>query len=175
LRKLVNAKTYKEMGFDNRSEVATATLGEPINVSMVPLDALSKYATGGDPERLLADPRRVIYPVEVNQQVKSSIIVEGADRQWKATSFGGPNLVRQIARYRSDVNDKVKPERGSMRVVHVAALNLYFLGYRVGGPLMLTPLDNYTIFKLTAGAVLPADQVFATLAPIARKYNGLPR
>ena len=151
LQKLVDDKTYKEMGFDNPSEVASAILVEPINVSMVRLDALSQYAMGGNPERLLAEPRRVIYPVEVNKQVKSSIIVEGADAQWKATSFGGPHLVRQIARYRSDVNEKMKPETGSMRVVHVAGLNLYFLGYRVNGPLMLTPLDDYTTFKLTAG------------------------
>jgi hypothetical protein len=175
LRKLVTAQTYRDLGFDDPSEAASATLGEPIRVSMVRLDALRQYEAGRDPERLLTDAGRVIYPIEVKNQVKSSIIVEGVAGQWKATSFGGPHLVRQIARFRSDVNARIKPAQDSMSVVHVAALNLYFLGYRVDGRLMLTPLESQTNYKLEAGAVLRADQVFATLAPFARSYNGLPQ
>ena len=62
-----------------------------------------------------------------------------------------------------------------MIVVHVAALNLYFLGYRVDGRLMLTPLESHSTYKLEGGAVLRADQVFATLAPVAQRHNGLPQ
>jgi hypothetical protein len=106
--------------------------------------------------------------------VKSSIIVEGSGNEWKASSFGGPHLVGQIARYRADVTARLKPAADSVSVVHVAALNLYFLGYRVDGRLMLTPLENHPAYQLEAGSSLAADQVFATLAPIARNYNGLP-
>ena len=106
--------------------------------------------------------------------MKSSIIVEGSGNEWKASSFGGPHLVQQMARYRTDVTTRLNAAADSVTVVHVAALNLYFLGYRVDGRLMLTPLENHPDYKLEAGSSQPADQVFAALAPIARNYNGLP-
>lgn len=174
LRKLVTADNFRDMGFEGPAEAASAALGDPIRVQIVRLDALRQYEAGADPGPLLTDASRVIYPVTVNSQVKSSIIVEGSAGQWKATSYGGPHLVRQMARYRTDVNARLKPAPDSLSVVHVAALNLYFLGYRVDGRLMLTPLESHATYKLEAGASLPADQVFATLVPFARSYNGLP-
>jgi hypothetical protein len=173
LQKLVTAENAKEMGFDSPAEAAAAALGDPVRVQMVRLDALKQYGSG-DPGGLLTDANRVIYPVAVKDQVKSSIVVEGSGNQWKATSFGGPHLVRQIARFRADVNARLKPAPDSVIVVHVAALNLYFLGYRVDGRLMLTPLETHPNYKLEAGSSLPAEQVFAALATIAKSYNGLP-
>jgi hypothetical protein len=174
LKKLVTAENARDMGFDDVSEVADATLGEPIREQMVRLDALRTYTAGTDPGSLLTESNRVIYPVTARGQVKSSIVVEGAGDQWKFTSFGGPRLVRQAARFRSEVGDRLRQKGESMTVVHVAALNLYFLGYRVDGRLMLTPLESTPAYKLEAGASLPADQVFTELALVAREYNGLP-
>lgn len=61
-------------------------------------------------------------------------------------------------------------------VVHVAALNLHFIGHRSGGRLMLTALDNNPNYGLRAGATAPAEEVFARLAAneIVKKHNGLP-
>lgn len=61
-------------------------------------------------------------------------------------------------------------------VVHVAALNLHFIGHRTGGRLMLTALDNNSSYGLRAGATAPAEEVFARLAAneIVKKHNGLP-
>jgi len=174
LRKLLTAENAKDMGFESPEEAAAAALGDPVRVQMVRLDALRQYEASVDPGRLLAEANRVIYPVAVKDQVKSSIIVEGSGSQWKASSFGGPHFVRQMARYRTDVATRFKPAPDSVSVVHVAALNLYFLGYRLDGRLMLTPLENHPTYRLEAGASLPAEQVFAALAPIARDYNGLP-
>lgn len=174
LRKLVNADNARDMGFDSVDEAAVAALGTPARVQMVRLDALRKYEASADPAALLTDANRVIYPVSVKDQVKSSVIVEGTGSQWKAASFGGPHLVRQMARFRADVSARLQPAADSVTVVHVAALNLYFLGYRVEDRLMLTPLENHPTYRLEAGSSLPANEVFAALAPIARDYNGLP-
>lgn len=174
LRKLVTADNARDMGFDSPAEAADAALGNPIRVQMVRLDALQQYQPSTDPGSLLTEANRVIYPVAVRGQVKSSVIVEGSAGQWRATSFGGPHLVRQMARFRDEVSERLKPAADSLTVVHVAALNLYFLGYRVEGRLMLTPLENHPNYRLEAGSSLPAEQVFATLAPIAKSYNGLP-
>jgi hypothetical protein len=174
LRKLVNADNARDMGFDSVDEASVAALGAPVRVQMVRLDALRRYEPGADPAALLTDANRVIYPVSVKDQVRSSVIVEGAGSQWTATSFGGPHLVRQMARFRADVTARLQTPPASLTVVHVAALNLYFLGYRVDDQLMLTPLENHPTYRLEAGASLPAVEVFTVLAPIARAYNGLP-
>ena len=174
LRKLVTADNARDMGFAEPGEAASATLGTPVRVQMVRLDALRQYQAGSDPASLLTEANRIIYPVMVRDQVKSSVIVEGSGSEWKASSFGGPHLVGQIARYRTDVTGRLNVAADSLTVVHVAALNLYFLGYRVDGRLMLTPLENHPESKLEAGSSMPADQVFVVLAPIARNYNGLP-
>jgi hypothetical protein len=174
LRKLVTADNARDMGFEDVSEVANAALGEPIRVQIVRLDALQQFAPGADPGQLLTEANRVIYPVVVRNQVKSSIIVEGSGGQWKFTDFGGPRLVRQVSQFRTDVTERLKPAPDSLTVVHVAALNLYFLGYRVDGRLMLTPIETHAEYKLEAGSSLPADQVFTALAPFAKSYNGLP-
>jgi hypothetical protein len=174
LRKLVTADNARDMGFAEPGEAASATLGNPVRVQMVRLDALRQYQAGADPASLLTEANRIIYPVMVRDQVKSSVIVEGSGSEWKPSSFGGPHLVGQLARYRTDVTGRPNVAADSLTVVHVAALNLYFLGYRMDGRLMLTPLENHPDYKLEAGSSLPADQVFAVLAPIARNYNGLP-
>jgi hypothetical protein len=174
LRRLVTADNARDMGFDSPAEAASATLGDPVRVQMVRLDALRQYEAGADPGRLLTEANKVIYPVAVKDQVKSSIVIEGSGNQWKASSFGGPHLVRQVARYKADVTARLRPAAESLTVVHVAALNVYFLGYRVDGRLMLTPLENHPNYRLEAGSSLPAEQVFAALAPIARNYNALP-
>lgn len=61
-------------------------------------------------------------------------------------------------------------------VVHVAALNLRFIGHLMGGRWMLTPLENAPDYQLEAGRAAPAEEIFASLAanPIVQKYNGLP-
>jgi hypothetical protein len=174
LRKLVTAENARDMGFDNAAEAANARLGDPIREQMVRLDALRKYSAGADPASLLTESNRVIYPVTVDNQPRSSVIVEGSGSQWKFTSFGGPRLVRQVARFRAEVTSRVKAPNDAVTLVHVAALNLYFLGYRDDGRLMLTPLETTAAYKLEAGASLPADQVFSALSVNAREYNGLP-
>jgi hypothetical protein len=174
LRRLVTADNARDMGFDSPAEAASATLGDPVRVQMVRLDALRQYVAGADPGRLLTEVNRVIYPVAVKDQVKSSIVIEGSGNQWKASSFGGPHLVRQVARYKAEVTARLRPAAESVTVVHIAALNLYLLGYRVDGRLMLTPLESHPEYRLEAGSSLPAEQVFAALAPIARNYNALP-
>lgn len=174
LRKLITPDNARDMGFDNPADAASATLGSAARVQMVRLDALRQYQAGTDPSSLLTEENRIIYPVMVRDQVKSSIIVEGSGNEWKASSFGGPHLVQQMARYRTEATTRLNAPADSVTVVHVAALNLYFLGYRADGRLMLIPLENHADYKLEAGSSLPADQVFAALAPIARNYNGLP-
>ena len=46
LRKLVTAANAKDMGFDDSADAASATLGDPVRVQKVRLDALRQYEAG---------------------------------------------------------------------------------------------------------------------------------
>jgi hypothetical protein len=173
-RKLVTNDNYKELGFESLDEAAAATLGEPRRVFAVKLDQLRAYQAGGDPNRLLTDANRVIYPVAVREQVRSSISVEQKDGKWRAMDFGNAGLAKQIAQASRNLTaSNQKPEETPI-VVHVLPFNLYFLGHRFEKRLLLTPLGDYSTFNLKSGAPAPADEVFASLASFAKEYNGLP-
>lgn len=172
-RKLVTSQNYKELGFDSVDEVAGASLGEPSRVYNVNLNQLREYQAGSDANRLLNDGNQVIYPVTVRDQVRSSITVEQRDGKWKATNFGNAGFAKQFSQTMKTV--AAAPQRTEAPVVvHVLPFNLYFLGHRADNRLLLTPLGNYASFNLKSGATASADEIFAALAPFARKYNGLP-
>ncbi|MCU1268647.1 MAG: putative secreted protein [Acidobacteria bacterium] len=170
-RKLVNAQNYKELGFESPEEVANAALGAPLRTSMVKLEQLKAYKAGDDANRLLSEIDQVYYPVIVQNQVRSAISVEQSNGKWRATGFGPANFAKQIDRARKAGN--AAPDAQQI-LVHVAPFNLYFVGRRVENKLMLTPAGDYQSFNLKAGATLPAEEVFATLATFAQQYNGLP-
>ena len=170
-RKLVNAQNYKELGFESADEVANASLGAPISTAMVNLEQLKAYKAGDDPNRLLNNLDKVYYPVAVQNAVRSTITVEQLNGRWRATGFGPANLAKQIDSARKT---GAATANAQQLLVHVAPFNLYFVGNRVEGKLMLTPVADYSTYNLKAGSTLSADQVFNVLVPFAQQYNGLP-
>jgi hypothetical protein len=66
---LVNAGNYAARGFESVDEVRQATLGEPLQVDQVGLDALRGFNEQTNPETLLVDIRRNLYPVKVGARV----------------------------------------------------------------------------------------------------------
>ncbi len=125
LRRLVTTDNYQVMGFNALNEAQTAQLGDPMMVYRVQLDQLLAYESQSDseadPNSLLVDVNRKMYPVTFNGEVRSSIAVEGQAGGWTATDFGGPNLIKALAQYRRSPDDFV---------VQIAFLGLYFVGER---------------------------------------------
>ncbi|KAB2833310.1 MAG: hypothetical protein F9K48_08705 [Candidatus Brocadia sp.] len=175
LRKLVNERNYKAMGFESPDEVSAVALGEPIRVFIVRLDHLREYQPGGDPNKLLIDGDKIIYPFTVKEQVRSSVVVEKVNETWNATNFGGPNLIKILANIRKNNSDSTGIPLSSYIAVQVPALNLYFLGNRTDNELMLTPLLDDPSFEFKAGRTVPAKDVFSAILPSAKEHNGLPR
>jgi len=172
---LVTEDNYRAMGFDSLGEVGVARLAEPLRVFMVRLDHLQKYEPGSDPNKMLSGGDQVIYPVTVGEQVRSSITVHKVERTWKAFDFGSPTLVKMLAKVRKYSADSTKLAISSYFVVRVPALNLYFIGHRADGVLMLTPLVDHPGYRFKARVTMPADRVFAALLPAAKGHDGLPR
>ncbi len=171
---LVNDRNFASYGFQSAEEIASATVGQPLVVFMVRLDLLRQYQPGTDPKALLSGGDKVLYPVLVGNQVRSSIIVDRGSGGWKAVAFGGPQLMRRLAQAR----DKA-PARTPTMEVEILALSAHFLGElrstRNGERLYLTPSADQPDVGLRAGRTDEASRIFAQLVPIARAYNGLPR
>jgi hypothetical protein len=166
LRQVVNAGNYAALGFESVDEVRQATLGEPLQVYQVRLDALRAFNEQTNPETLLVDIRRDLYPVKVGDRVATSIFVTGAREGWRASELGNAAVARLVSRYRHGAGDFV---------VHVPAMKSYFVADRVEGKLMLTPVMDDPRTKLRAGETLPADVVFLQLQRASEGYNGLPQ
>lgn len=157
------------MGFESVEEVSAARLGEPLSVFYVPLDQLQNYQPGSDPEELLVSSDRVVYPVTAEDEVRSSIVVEGKNDDWRAIDFGAPNLIRAL----SDVREEIGKE-GSEFVVRVPSLNLYFIANRPDNVLMLTPIIDDPRFEFAIGRTLSAEEAFTRILPAAKDHEGLP-
>jgi hypothetical protein len=166
LRQIVNAGNYASLGFESEGEVRQATLGEPLQVYRVQLDALRAFTGNTDPETLLVDIRRSLYPVKVGDRVATSIFVTGSREGWRASELGNAAVARLVSRYRHGAGDFV---------VHVPAMKSWFVAERVEGKLMLTPVMDDPRTKLRAGETVPADVVFLQLKEASEGYNGLPQ
>lgn len=174
LRQMITEQNYRAMGFQSVDEVKSATLGEPLGVFHVHLDQLKAYEPGSDPGKVLTDVGQRMYPVTVSDEVRSSLVVAKVDDTWKATRFGGPNVIQAIAGVRTTVAHSSEKPPASTFVVQVPALNLYFLGYRTDDKLMLVPVLDDLRYNFKAGVALPAEEAFRALAAAAKSYNGLP-
>lgn len=166
LTQVVNDGNYAALGFASVDEVRRATLGDALPVYQVRLDALRAFTEQSDPEALLADVGRTLYPVKVGDRVATSIFVMGARDGWRASELGNAAVAQLVSRYRHGAGDFV---------VHVPALKAYFVASRSEGQLLLTALMDDPRIQVQAGQTLPAGQVFLRLQNAAASYNGLPQ
>jgi hypothetical protein len=164
-------QNYKEMGFESMAELDRMTLGVPMRVFMVPLDRLQGYQSGMAPEPLLVDTKHTLYPILVDAQSRSSIMMSVIEGNWKAVSFGSPRMIRMLSAARANVASGAGVPLASVFLIEVPALNLYLLGYQAAGVTMATGVkeDGSTTPSRTASAVL------ADLVPYAKAHDGLPR
>jgi len=165
-QKVINDKNYAALGFGSPDEVRRATLGQPLPIFRVGLDALNASTPQTNPNTLLVDARRRLYPVEVDRRVATSIFVTQASDGWRATDLGSAAVARAVTRYRTEPSDFI---------VHVPALKVYFVARRTQGALMLTPVVDDPRLGFKAGDPLPAADAFAALQKAAQGYNGLPQ
>ncbi|GAB3462456.1 hypothetical protein GCM10027321_24180 [Massilia terrae] len=166
LKVVVNANNYAALGFTSVEEVRQATLGEPLQIFSVRLDALRKFTDKASPDKLLVDARRKLYPVSVGTRVATSIFVGHAHDGWRANELGNAAVAQLVARYRHGPDDFL---------VHVPALKSWLVAERIEGQLFLTPVMDDPRTGFQAGERLPATAAFLKLQAAAEGYNGLPQ
>jgi hypothetical protein len=170
LHQMVTPETYKNLGFQSVDEASRATLGAPMRVLMVPLDRLKEYQPGAKIEEMLQDTNEVRYPVSVDGQVRTSVVMRQIEGKWQVARFGRPALTQSLDLVRKRVVTAETPAEATFEV-NIPALNLYFLGREVGSNLMLTSAVDDPRFDLKQGEEVDAQQVFSKIAPYARELK----
>jgi hypothetical protein len=171
LQSLATTQTYKGLGFESLQETKSASLGQPLRVFMVGLDALRDYQPQTDPNKMLMDVHQLIYPVVVGGQQRSSVTLREVEGKWQVASFGKPTLTKALVQMRQRQIESARVPAESLFAVNIPALNLSFLGRRSDGTLLLTPLVSDAALKLEEGQPQDAKAVFEALAPRARELK----
>jgi hypothetical protein len=173
LKTLANLVTpQKTLGFASPSEVASASLGDPLPMVMVGLNDLRAYRRGDDPRPLLKSEGSFLYPVTVGADVKSSMVVRKVNGEWKATQFGRANLARFAHEGRRQVSLARGVAESGVSLVEIPTMSARMLGHEEAGVPMLTALVDVPGTDLRAGATAPAAEVFAKLQPLAARNDG---
>jgi hypothetical protein len=160
---------YKGLGFASRDEAKSAALSEPMRLFVVPLDRLKEYQPGGDPNRLLVDSNRLIFPVNVGGEHRSSLTLLLQDGKWQVVSFGRPALTKALSDLRLKQATATRAAANTFFAVHVPALRHYFIARREGAALLLAPLLADAALGWEAGQEIDAQRAFAALAPQAKE------
>lgn len=156
----------KDVGFDSLEDTADSQLGSPLRLYNVPLFQLQQFKQGDDPEKLLADTGRVIFPLMVKGQFRSSFTVMDSSltltKGWqgsRVTRTGFKRLIRKI--------EQLKPSSSSF-IVLIAPLRLLLLGDHTAGRLVLTAIEDNPHFTLKAGEEHDAAEFFGKIASDAK-------
>ena len=167
----------KELGFDSAQELADAKLGLPLRICSVDLDGLLNFQPTDDPNKLLVDTKRLIFPIFVKEQARLSITVMESEKNgkgWQVVQRGSPKVIQKI--------QQQNPSSSSFLLM-VPPFGVRFLGNRKAGQLMLTAIDESGYLnrylkekeKLKPGDELPARELFARLAPRAKDLYADPK
>ena len=173
-RKVVTEKNFQKMGFNSLEEVRMAELGKELGVFIIGLNDLKNFKQ----ETILMDiiqfGNEVLIPVNVKNEVRSSIMLTKSGDSWETASYGGSNkiklLVNTISRIRGD-----SPEMsGEFRVIVIPAMNLYFIGLMNKDTFFLAPVLDDESLGFKAGSVMNAEEVLLKLVPVAERMKDEP-
>jgi hypothetical protein len=165
-------KPEKPLGFHSPSEIASASLAEPLPMRMVGLNDLRAYRAGDDPRPLIRDEGTVMYPVTVGGEVRSSVVLRKVNGDWKATQFGRSNLASFAHAGRARVASARRVPEAGVSLVEIPTMSARMLEHEEGGVPMLTSLLDVPNTDVRAGVTLPAAEVFAKLQPLAAQNDG---
>lgn len=176
-------KHAQELGF------TTGTAGAKLRQDAFPiyevrLKDLQGFTPDKDASKLLVNTHQLLFPIEVKNEVRSSVTVrstinrtkgiEQADQKasWHPTRWGLPKLIVQLTTEQKRLKEKAS-DLNDFRLVFIPALNRNFLSYKDNADLQLVPLVSDP--PLMVGEPLSAKDVFLRLIPEAKSVGDRPR
>ena len=157
-RMLETNQDYDGMGFRSAEEFSHATIGDPSSLFGVGVDKLADYKPEADPQSMLVDVHRLMYPVMVGGEGRALITVEQKEGKWRFVSFGDPEVAKNLVRVRGHKSAAPGGSApSSYFMVRVNSLFLTFLGKiekttdAPGGSMVLVPLNGKQALKTGPG------------------------
>jgi len=166
----LSADRTRDLGFTQANADRT-TLGKPLSVYSVNLDALREYRTGEDASDLIEQSPAAFYPVLLDGTVRTGVRVENSPAGWEPARVGNAGLATSVDRARHALPS---PDDPAVALVQVLALNLVFVGQKTDAEWILVPVIDDPSVELKAGTPEPASSIFARLAILAARHNGQP-
>jgi hypothetical protein len=160
----------RDLGFTAANADRT-TLGAPLAVYSVDLEALKEFREGQNASDLIGKSPAAFYPVLLDGTVRTSVRVENTTAGWEPARVGNAGLAMAVDRARHALPS---PDDPTIALVQVLALNLVFVGQKTGADWVLVPVIDDASVELKAGTPEPAERIFARLATVAARHNGQP-
>ena len=167
LQKMVTDQNFRALGFESLDQVKQAQLGAPLQMFDIGLDKLKGYRAGTNADTLLTQSSKTVYPITVNGEVKSSVMINHNESGYQPSNFGNADIIKSLSRYR-------RADSGNDFIVRVPAFGIYYLGRHVENRLLLVPIISDPRLKVKTGEPVPAETVIEQLVPLANAYNELP-
>jgi hypothetical protein len=162
--KMLEGVNTQKAGLPSAADLRGATLANPRQVALVPLDKLKALDSAGSIGSILMPGTTTYYEVRgANGAVLALMEVGSKDGKYVAASFGHRAMAEAIAR-----NGANNP---SGNIVRIQALHLDFLATSDGG---FVALQDVPDFGIRQGAAFSDRELLQLVQPFARKYNGLP-
>lgn len=159
-----NRASQRLVAMPGPDEQARAGLGAPLPVAMIGLGRLRSYQPGAPVDGLIDHLNVVLYPVQVDQDVRGEIELVRQDGSWQAVRVGASGHAREVAR--------LSKLRGTPAyLLRVPALGVEFLAYGSADALRLVLVHATPGVELQAGWPLPVQDVLRVLGPVARAYR----
>lgn len=171
LRQMVTPETYLRLGFRSVEEAQQANLGSPLRIFIVRLDRLREYKAGANAHELLEDTHEVRYPVLVEGQARTSLVMHEIDGKWQVAKFGRPLLTQALTEQVRKRNEQARGPESSFFEVRIPAMNLDFVARQEHSRLTLTSTVGNPKFEVKQGEEFDAPQLFARLASYAKEVK----
>lgn len=163
----------KDIGFKSLEEMADAQLASPLRLYTVSLVNLASFKPGDNPKTRLVDTYSLIFPVTIDKQFRSSLIVKETHLQFpKAQHWTSPTkaIESMKARHTGTGFSKLMSKIGKLNpssssfLVSFVPLRLLLLGDYKVERLVLTAIEDNPIYNLKAGNEYDAAELFNKLA-----------
>jgi hypothetical protein len=177
LHDLANAPGVAETFGIQGASLQSSELGIPLAVFVVPLDSLRPYRPHRpyalqDSASLLVDGKRVLYPINVADSARLYVAVQRRGSVWRRAETGGASYAQLLFGLRDSLRTH-DPAHPRMFLVDIEHTDLSFLGLLTPSRFDLIALSDDRQGRWTRGARLPASVVFAALASLNVKNDGL--
>jgi hypothetical protein len=174
---LVTAGNAREMGFDKVPDPASLSLGQRLPIFYIRQDALKAFSAGNDVRKLLVDGEEFLYPVIMDGQTVSSVVVAKQEGAWRFRSLGSHNLVKVLVAIRGRQAGVSGNEASSYFIVSIPGMNQMFIGhYDTETKLMLTAVHDSVEFGVAGSGMQPAEEMMLAMVPLAKEErHGIPK